>query len=678
MNRLRIAPLLLGSLLAAGAASAQQQKATPRGGDFDEATVQALAELPVQHGGRVQPLGTLAAYTLFSVHGRRDMKLDTDGDGSTDTVLSPTEWLLDVWCFPDRAADYPLFRIENVQSLDALDIEHQGQRLNFDFVSYRRLLTPAGGDGKRPVDALIELSRKLHDVKDQDRDPVQQELMQTLQRVSAYHTLHQQLEVLRWPHAVEGEAFQALFRDSEGAPRKEVAFADLLVRGNAIADLLRQVQDGEADPKLGNVMSTAAVLANVVQEANDGPALFPPRGTRQENEEWLSLGRLTDAALRSQLDTRQAAMITHLQNAISAGDDATRGRELRAFRDVVVERAEQRGEYDKVALEAYYYDASWHYRALHWFLFAIVLVAVGWMVPRSKLLWWAGLGVSALAWSFLVADIALRSFVRSRPPITNLYDTFLFIGAVGVLAALVTELINKRRIALAAAPIFGALMIQFARSFEVMDGKDTMAPLIAVLDTNYYLATHVTTINMGYAAGMLAALLGTKALVLRAVGFRRDDVAFHKSLVRMTYGVTCFGLIFAVFGTIYGGVWANDSWGRFWGWDPKENGALLICLAQVALLHARMCGWVRDLGFCTWAALTGCVVAFSWFHVNLLGIGLHSYGFAGGLKTAVVSYYVVQCGLVVLAWAGILWQHVRELERAQLAAEKRAAADAAR
>jgi len=248
----------------------------------------------------------------------------------------------------------------------------------------------------------------------------------------------------------------------------------------------------------------------------------------------------------------------------------------------------------------------------------------------------------------------LRCVIRGRPPILNLYDTFLFIAATGVLAALVTEWVTRRRIALSLAPIFGALLVMLARAFELEEGKDHLAPLLAVLDTNYYLATHVTAINMGYAAGMFAALLGTAWLVLQALGIRRNDTALHKSIVRATYGVTAFGLTFAVFGTIYGGVWANDSWGRFWGWDPKENGALLICLSQVALLHARMSGWVRDLGFCVWAALTGMVVAFSWFHVNLLEIGLHTYGFAGSTKSALFLYYGIQGGLVVLGAAGVL------------------------
>jgi hypothetical protein len=230
---------------------------------------------------------------------------------------------------------------------------------------------------------------------------------------------------------------------------------------------------------------------------------------------------------------------------------------------------------------------------------------------------------------------------------------------VSTLAALVTEATNRRRIGLSLAPLLGALGVQLARMFEVLDGKDTMRELVAVLDSNFWLSTHVTCINTGYAAGVLAAAIGSVWIALRLLGVRRGDRAFYSGIYRMAYGATCFGLLFAVVGTILGGVWANESWGRFWGWDPKENGALLICLSQIALLHARMSGLVKQLGFCIAAACTGMVVVFSWFHVNQLDIGLHSYGKSERLMHAVLTYYTVQ-GLFVIAgfvlWFRETWQ----------------------
>src|SRR6185503_5162563 len=100
-----------------------------------------------------------------------------------------------------------------------------------------------------------------------------------------------------------------------------------------------------------------------------------------------------------------------------------------------------------------------------------------------------------------------------------------------------------------------------------------------------------------------------------------------KALGKMVYAIVCFAALFSFVGTVLGGIWADQSWGRFWGWDPKENGALLIVIWNVLILHARWGGLVRERGLMGLAVFGNIVTSFSWFGVNMLGIGLHSYGF---------------------------------------------------
>ncbi len=616
---------------------------------WDDAVLAKAATLPVQEGGRIKPLSAYAAQMLYLIHGRRDMKLDLDRDGKAEVALPPIEWLLDVWFQPEAAADFPLFRIENVDVLDAIGVPHEGgQSFTLEYVSYRQL---AGADveGQQPAQRLWDLARRYRQKPQEDQTPVEAHIVRTNDGVSAFAMLYGMLEPFYAPFQVEGERLRGLF----GGARTD--FAAVLAKAPELAALIREHQARPEDPALGNALSIAAVMQDVA-ERQTGPALFPAAGGAQAGPVWRTLADLTEASLRGLASNEQLAEAGLLQQAVAGATMAERSERFVAFRDAVVARAAARGEFGKVELEDYYLSAAWHYRALHWFVLAVIVVAIGWIAPRSRLVWLAGLAAVFVPLAFLCIDIVLRCVVRGRPPILNLYDTFLFIAAVGVGAALCAEVITRRRVAIALAPIFGALLVMLARAFEVESGEDQMAPLQAVLDTNYYLATHVTSINMGYAAGMFASFLGTAWLLLQAIGFRRADEAFYKGIVRATYGVTAFGLIFAVFGTIYGGVWANDSWGRFWGWDPKENGALLICIAQVALLHARMGGMVRDFGFCLGAALTGLVVAFSWFHVNLLGIGLHAYGFSSATKVALFRYYYIQLGLCGLGAAGAWWR----------------------
>jgi len=609
---------------------------------WDPAVVEAMASLPLQEGGRVKPFATLAAYTLYFVHGRRDLKFGwTGADGTVAKVtLEPTEWLLDVWCFPDQAIDYPLFRIEHTGVLDALGISNEGQTLDFQYLSYRQMLER----GER----LGELARQFRPIEPRDRSAVQEHLVNSYAQLVVYHKLHQQLAALHADFQVTGAELRTALGGGE-----RVRLGDIVAHADSFRKLVQSAGSDLESEKLGNTSALLATLVKLV-EGDDGPSIFPPLAAVEVADRWHGLGEVVDAALRGSGRAEHAAMLQHLQAAITAKDSAARGRELRSFRDAVAAAANTRGEFDKVELETTYFRQSWHYRSIHWFLLGFVLAAVSWLVPRNKLIWWASFGITTIGLAMLTWDIGLRCVISERPPIKNLYDTFLFIAAMAVLTLLIAEYIVPRRIALALAPLLGAMLVMFARMFEVSKGEDTMAPLVAVLDSNYWLATHVTMINTGYAAGIGAAVLANAWVLVRLLRVAHPSDPLPKALMRMTYGVTCFSLMFSVVGTIYGGVWANDSWGRFWGWDPKENGALMICLSQIALLHARMSGWVRDFGFVVWSCVTGMVIFFSWFHVNLLGVGLHNYGFSTGLRDAVWIGYSVEALFVVLGTVDVL------------------------
>ena len=153
--------------------------------------------------------------------------------------------------------------------------------------------------------------------------------------------------------------------------------------------------------------------------------------------------------------------------------------------------------------------------------------------------------------------------------------------------------------------------------------------LQAVLDTQFWLATHVVIINLGYAATFLAGLMGL-LFIVRGMATTSLTPTVEKDLTRMIYGTLCFGIIFSFVGTVLGGLWADDSWGRFWGWDPKENGALMIVLWNALVLHARWDGMVKNRGLAVLAVGGSIVTAWSWFGVNELGVGLHSYGLSEG------------------------------------------------
>ncbi len=196
---------------------------------------------------------------------------------------------------------------------------------------------------------------------------------------------------------------------------------------------------------------------------------------------------------------------------------------------------------------------------------------------------------------------------------------------------------------------FAGFVTQIIAHNLAMSG-DTMEMMRAVLDTNFWLATHVVVVTLGYASTFLAGFLAIVYIFLgvftkHALAYRRRK---SKSLAQMVYGIVCFATLFSFAGTVLGGIWADQSWGRFWGWDPKENGALLIVLWNATILHARWGGIVRERGLMNLAVVGNIVTSWSWFGVNMLGIGLHSYGFTDAAFRWLMLFVVSQLALIGL------------------------------
>jgi ABC-type transport system involved in cytochrome c biogenesis permease subunit len=180
-----------------------------------------------------------------------------------------------------------------------------------------------------------------------------------------------------------------------------------------------------------------------------------------------------------------------------------------------------------------------------------------------------------------------------------------------------------------------------------------MEMMRAVLDSNFWLATHVVVVVTGYAATFLAGIL---ALIYIAMGLLRVlDKETADVLARMVYGIVCFATLFSFTGTVLGGIWADQSWGRFWGWDPKENGALLIVIWCAVILHARWGGLIRERGLMALAIFGNIVTSFSWFGVNMLGVGLHSYGFMEGAVLWLGGFIISQVILIILTMLPPTW-----------------------
>jgi ABC-type transport system involved in cytochrome c biogenesis permease subunit len=298
----------------------------------------------------------------------------------------------------------------------------------------------------------------------------------------------------------------------------------------------------------------------------------------------------------------------------------------------------------KVDFEAFF-NRSRPFFACQWSYFAaFVLAALGWLVWNKPL---NRAALTLVVLTLVVHTLALtaRIYISGRPPVTNLYSSAVFIGWGAVVLGIVLELIFGLGIGNVIAAVAGFSTLVIAD--KLAGDGDTFTVLQAVLDTQFWLATHVVCITLGYATTYVAGLLGVLYI---ALGFCTNKLtaALRRDLARMTYGVLCFAIFFSFWGTVLGGLWADDSWGRFWGWDPKENGALIIVLWNALVLHARWDGMVKDRGLAVLAVAGNIAVSWSWFGVNQLGAGLHSYGFTEGVALALAIFVASQLGVIAI------------------------------
>lgn len=234
------------------------------------------------------------------------------------------------------------------------------------------------------------------------------------------------------------------------------------------------------------------------------------------------------------------------------------------------------------------------------------------------------------------AGLVLRIFILNRPPVGTLYESLLFVALVVAASAFALSRGSKSTPVLAGGT--GTALALLAIAPALAPRGDSLQTLEAVLNTGFWLATHVVCITAAYGVCLLASVLGHLAL-LRGAAF---DRMLHKTSIA--------ALLLTATGTILGGIWADQSWGRFWGWDPKENGALLIVLWLAWLQHGRMAGMLRPTAYAAGMAYLSVIVALSWFGVNLLGVGLHSYGFTQGVAAALFSFCAAQTFLIAVLW----------------------------
>ena len=353
---------------------------------------------------------------------------------------------------------------------------------------------------------------------------------------------------------------------------------------------------------------------------------FIPPSNNSELGEWLSP---FDFILRGiPANENQEAILNSLQMYLAnrlAGNDLEMSSALNRYEMALSTFQGINVKVDNLKKETWMNRINLFYISLGLYLLSFIFLSISWMIKPILL--------NRVAYLLLISGtvihgygIFLRMQIMERPPVTTLYESVIFVSLIIMALAVLLEYFRKDGLGIFVGSVSGSVLHYVGFSYAA-DG-DTLGMLVAVLNSNFWLATHVTTITIGYGASLMAGCVGHLYLIQEIRGVNSASL---KSIFKNLFGITLLALFFTLFGTILGGIWADQSWGRFWGWDPKENGALLIVLWQLMMIHMRLSGLAKPKEFALGMALNNIIVALAWFGVNLLQVGLHSYGFDDGV-----------------------------------------------
>jgi ABC-type transport system involved in cytochrome c biogenesis permease subunit len=582
--------------------------------------IAGFGRLPVLLDGRIQPLDSVARNSLLSMSGHSIVRI------SNAPSLSPSEWLLTTMTKPQVADTLKVFRIQH-PDLAGL-FSKGGENKEFDYFSFNDMTNQLENLQSQATNLLASEVGQENAAK--SRNPFQRDLIHLYNSLVLYNRLKNSLE----PEGTRDFAQELQVYQESIGPGKEA-----LQQSEAVDKDPNAKQPNEED--LARIETFFRRYSEVSMLAD--PLMIPPAPGAPRSD-WSNMGTNLLESLRSGEISPAAKSYAAMSTAFRNNKPAEFNEAVAGYR-VWLQENDLYPALQKGSHEFFFNQIEPFYKAMCIYVAAILLGCLFW-VNLSE--WVRKTGFALLVLAFVIHTIGLvfRMYLEGRPPVTNLYSSAIFIGWGACLLGLILEKIYRGAIGIVVAGFIGFVTLIIAHHLAL--NGDTMEMLQAVLDTNMWLATHVVVVTTGYASMFVAGLL---AIIYIVRGFFTRSLSKHlaQSLGRMVYGIVCFATLFSFVGTILGGIWADQSWGRFWGWDPKENGALLIVIWNAVILHARWGGMIRERGLMAMAIFGNIVTSFSWFGVNMLGIGLHSYGWMDKAFPWLMAFDISQVCLIVLA-----------------------------
>jgi ABC-type transport system involved in cytochrome c biogenesis permease subunit len=587
-----------------------------------------FGQLPITSNGRIVPLDSLARNSLLAIREKQTINTEPwKGWNENPKIIPATEWLANVMMNQAVADDWPVFRVDNPDLISLLKLPDKDAAKHSDGKHYSWNQISAN------IDTFEKENERVQKTEAAGRTAYENAIAKMHDRLTLYAQLKnavQPANATDWPGGL-------------------AAYEKLIPAGVAA---IQAQQAGMPYDKTNFNAFVAFIEGFQFMASLEPPLILPPNGAR----EWRRMGdALLDAPRPNGVPVDNAVRDwAKLAGALAANQPENFNAALRDLRSQLVPA--QSPAMARARAEVFFNQMQPFYNAMVIYVLAGLLAVFSWF-NLSETLRRSAVWLVWLAFVIHTVGLVYRMVLEGRPPVTNLYSSAIFIGWGACLLGIILEKFHKNGIGLVVASGIGFITLIIAHHLA-LEG-DTMEMMRAVLDTNFWLATHVVAVTVGYASTFVAGFL---ALIYIVRGFftKTLDADTGKSLARMIYGIVCFATLFSFVGTVLGGIWADQSWGRFWGWDPKENGALIIVLWNALILHLRWGGIIRERGLVNCAIFGNVVTAWSWFGVNMLGIGLHSYGFTEAAFKWLVLFVASQLAFIAIGLLPMrLWKSFR-------------------
>jgi ABC-type transport system involved in cytochrome c biogenesis permease subunit len=586
---------------------------TPPDKDFAFAQ---FGQLPVTANGRVQPIDSLARNALLQLREKQTLNLEPWKEWYEKPKIIPaTEWLANVMMNPVVADGWPCFRVDNPDLISFLKLPEKNSAQHCDGKHY------SWNQFAPMLDALDRENTRIQtNSLPSDRNAYENGVVKLRERLGVYQQLKNSVQP-----------------ENAGDWKQELADYEKLIPAGAAAVRAQQAGEKYDEPTFNQFL--AELERFDFMSRLEPPLVLPPQNP---SGDWQRTGTALLNSAKGDSIPPAVQNYATLAGAFKSGDVASFNSALADYRSSLVPNFSRAMAHARA--EVFFNQMEPFYNAMVIYVLAGLLAIFSWFnlsgTLRRSAVWLVG-----LAFAIHTTGLIYRMVLEGRPPVTNLYSSAIFIGWGACLLGIILEKFYKNGIGAVVSSGIGFITLIIAHHLA-LEG-DTMEMMRAVLDTNFWLATHVVAVTTGYASTFVAGFLAL-IYIVRGVFTKTLDEATGKSLARMIYGIVCFATLFSFVGTVLGGIWADQSWGRFWGWDPKENGALIIVLWNALILHLRWGGMIRERGLVVCAIGGNIVTSWSWFGVNMLGIGLHSYGFTEAAFKWLVLFVVSQLGFITL------------------------------